>query len=348
MVLASCTDNNSHDAIPEEPNLDQASGISVNDTTAGRVLGLDSIQIQTITLQLKPKESHTFRVRLQSLMQQDSMLVSRDENHNVVWSVDSVATSGKTYVTLKLKRVKVDVSLKNLTTGQSRSGQHYDSDDSVSKADAKQKQFTSLIDAPIQATLTPNGSIVGINGTHKLASTVVAEMEKIEDRAPPEMEERVAKDLQRMLEAQIFEPVLHSIFIALPDSGLKPGFRWERTHEVGVNTLVTSFGTFVYRIVEVREVKGRRIATIEANITGKIEQAPTPGLPPDVPKPEIKIAEPSVSGTMRGMLDLSTGILVHSKMNLLVNCILTLAAPNAPPRKIKQKQELTYTVDLIR
>lgn len=339
--VTACNNNTQENPEPASGTTTNSAGVTAADVSGGQDVPLDQIKFDTLTLHLKANDKFSYKVKMTTKMRQDSNELVKDEEILLNNTVNKVNPNGDAIVTTLYKKMVMKAKLTNLNSKQVVAENAFNSSDTADLNNPRTQQFAVMLDAPIKLTITPKAIVSSIDNVNKIAEKVVAKAPVNQGAPKPSAEDM--QQLEAMIKENLIATFVSTTFSPLPDSTISPSGEWTRTQSNSMNPIMSSTSTTTFKITNVRNVKGHRIATINGVIKGKI----TVSKPPQgMQVPEIKLTNSTIEGTSEVVLDLDTGVLISNKGTALTNVEGVMALPGGPKRNVLQRQELVMSTEL--
>ena len=334
VILIGCSNDGSQDS-PEEAAAKQ---VTIADTSAGTIVETSKLSVDSIRLKLDSGTTFRYKVTQFSEVTQDTAVATTNSTHYYSKKVKSKRSDGSFDVSMKFDSLKLDISMRNIKTGESMTAGSFNSRDSTQLNDPKNVQFSSVIGEEVTLILGATAKIQEISGVSSVVNKIAA---KVPGAFQNEQQRSQAAEY---IEGMMYASFVGQEFVPYPAGKLDSSLSWTNEQSSPVGKLYTVSSTTTYRIVNVRLVKGHRLATVEATLKGFI----TPLEPPKEMGISISIEKSEILGSSHAVLDLDNGTTVVKKNHLMLNVKATVTnRANGQKQTISQKNESRYDVELI-
>jgi len=334
ITITSCTQDGSNDRTEEAPGT-----VTAADTASATEMDRAEARSERITLQYKPNETYRYRIVQMTSMTQDTVTSSNTNTYLYSKRVKDRNAAGTYSVTMTIDSVGASMTVRTKGAAQPVMSNSFSSGDTAQRKDPQYASLASLIGIPVTLTIDTLGKISKITGADSIARRMAASVPAMRGVGENEM---------KMLAAQIEQSVYGSFagqeFVPYPDEPLDSSLSWSRTQSLPGGPLFQISAKATYRIESIKNVKGRRLATVVAEISGTI----SPSKAPEGSPVSVKTTNSAIDGSSRAVIDLDNGVTI-SKKNIIRMQVSGTITETSSGRKeaFKQAQETTYSVDLL-
>ncbi|MBI2793787.1 MAG: hypothetical protein HYX66_03945 [Ignavibacteria bacterium] len=324
--------------VQEISSADSTTQISVADTASGKVLEGESLNDIRISLKIENGMKFRYRIKEWSDDVQDSMIISTFASH--VYTKNGLAprSDGALQFTMRIDTVAIDMKATHNSDKRILNETHFSSRDSANPSDPTRVIQMGPVGETVTVTIGSDGKIQEIGGV----SLVFNKIAKKLPNAPASDQARM--EAIRFLESALYGKFVGMEYLMFPKTNLDSTRSWTNSQLANLGPLFSAETTTTYRLVSVKVVKGRRIATIEADLTGAIRLNP--------PSPQMgvmaELQKSSVRGKSHAVIDLENGATIAKKNSISFSVKASVMDPTSrQKRTLTQSNETRYEIELL-
>ncbi len=324
LLLTACSADQSSETIED--------GASAGSATTGATAAVVTAADTATATDAAPTElvGHTLQLRLQAGTRsrykiaqyaedrQDTISALSEATHVFEQNVRSVRGDGSFEIGITYNSIRSNGTLKNLKTGQEIRSEKYNSKDTADLRNPRNAQFSALLGETVTLILTPKAEVQEISGVSTIVNKMVAKLPKQDDQKPLPQEAKA--EIQKQVETIMYRSILGQELIPFPQGPIDSTLSWQHSQNTPVNPLYTIDTRATYRIVKVRKVKGRRIATINASISGTV----VTNAPPAQAGITVKMNSSNISGEGVAIVDIDNGLTISKKSKVSISLSATI------------------------
>ncbi len=322
---------------------DDASALSGTETitesdiaNAPEVSG-DEARIDTLRLRYAVGDVFRYRMRQEAITGPDSAKATQQSIHVYTKRIKAIRSDGSFDIGVVVDSIQMHAVVRNITTKAVLYEQHYNSADSAQRNDPQRIHLSAILGEEVTLILTPQGRIQEISGVSTIVNKIKAAVPTISDAELPA--------LSNQIEAAVFAMLVEQEYMRFPTAALDSSRSWTSSNSTPVMDFFQATSTANYAIRSVRSVKGLRLATIDARLTGAITALPAPKGSPVT----VKVTKGEVTGTGTVVIDAHKGHTVKKDNAITTNVVGVLSQPSTGLRQpVSQHTSMRYSVDLIR
>ncbi len=339
-VLSSCKDQQNKDGTPvEDKNSEQTTQnlILPSDTSSAKdISGEDKI---ITTLKFNPKKGDIQRYKLtqtSKISQDGGMSVNSSSIQYYTQKVTDIKKDGRIELSVRYDSVIVN----NLSVSpKTRSELRYDSRNKEDRANPEYKQYNTIIGAEVTILVKPNGEIEDIMGHKSLLDKILGDKKDSILGLQREM-------LENQLKNEVYLVPIQQEFQFYNDNGVVDSSQsWFRENMIPIGGIFPAKSRIVYKIENVREVNGKKIATISGNISTDISKKKL-----SQNSVEFVLKNSIISGVGKSMVDVEKGTTIYKSNTIIM--VLDVEAINKENKEQKQRMKQSInsviTVELIK
>lgn len=312
-------------------------GVSAADTASATVIPLTEAHIDTLILRYQQGDVFRYRVTQYSEGGSDSVLGITRTTHVYTKRVKAIRSDGSFELGMKFDSIRVNAIVKNKITGALLEDQTYTSADTAMRKDTKYVSFNALLGEEITVIVNNRGLIQEMSGVSSVVNRIMA--------ASPNIPKEYAEQLSKQIEMSVYAAFTEQEYLRFPPKTVDSTGSWVTSTTAPVMNLFLASNTVTYHIDKVKDVHGRRLADVDANMTGTITLQK---LPPDAPV-KVALSRSVIKGTGRTTVDVAKGFTVFKQTT-----IETVVAANVrnvatgEKNTVSQETTMRYTVELLR
>ncbi len=326
----------STDDAPKDDAESGSAEITVADTADAKTISFIEAKVDSFVLRYTPGQELQYRVRQFSEAGPDSAVATTNSSHVYTKKVRAVRSDGSFEITMRFDSVKVDAVVRNRNTGAVLLQQSYSSSDSTHRSNDKFVQFNALLGEEISVFVSPRGAILQVGDVTPIVKKMIATAKQ---EVSPQMSEQLAEQLK----TAIYGSFHGQEIIPYPIGKIDSTGSWSNSMTTPLPEFFNVSTVASYHIANVKEVKNRRIASIDATIKGAFTVRP---LPKDAPF-SVKVNSSSISGSSRSLLDVEGGYTISKKNTITMNVSATIVSPKGERRSVSQSQVSRYEIELL-
>lgn len=319
LLITACTDAANNEQAEEVTAGAATSGdmVTLSDTASAPTVPFEEAAGDSIFLRYKPGQVLTYRTTQTAEDIQDTLSSLSNTAHVYTKKIRSIRGDGAFELEITYNQIRSTGTLKNTKTGAVIRSETFDSKDSSKLRDPRNAQFSSLLGEPVTVILTPQAKIQEISGVSSIVNKMISKLPKNDSvQLPPQAREEITRQVQSIMYASVIGQEL----VPYPEAGLDSSMTWEHSQTAPVSPLYTISTTAKYRIISIKRIKGRRIATITATFTGKVSATP----PPPQFGATLKLNSSSITGDGTAIVDLESGATISKKNKVSISLSATV------------------------
>ncbi len=316
--------------------------LSAADTASGEAISLEDVRLDTLRIRLDPSTAFRHKVLMYSTTDQDTLHAERKEYYTIATSVLRRDSLNRYALKVRFEHMNLAASFSNPVTKQTLMKTEFKSDDSAAGKKPENRRFLTILRTPIEVHVTDRGDLKKILGTEAIAAQIIADQQGGAIVSSPDP--AVMNQIRTSIEASIVAPFVSAIFIPFPDSAVKEGLQWTKTQHSDILPTVRATSTQTLKVVGMRLIKGRRVATIEGVTTGSVKSAAGTN---EVEAFGSKITNTKLQGSARAIVDLESGITLHHSYEVVTTMRLNFQLPGGKTKHMDQKMVMGFTVDMV-
>ncbi len=329
-VLTACTDN-------DTPNdAKDAATVTAADTANVAAVPFREAKIDSFALRLKAGDVYRYRVTQFSEAGPDSAVATSKSVHVYTKTVRKVRSDGSYEISMRFDTIRVDLTVKNRTTGALLTEQHYTSTDSSQRSNANYMQFNALLGEDVSIFVDPKGVITEVGD---VAPIVTKMLSKAGPGVTPAIREQVGEQIKQA----VYMSFYGQEHIPLPSQAIDSTGSWSIPSTNPIAELFTMSSVASYHIDGVRTIRSRRVASITGQVKGSVDTRP---LPKNAPF-SVKILSSTISGTTRSLLDVDGGFTIAKKNAVTFSVTARLESPAVGTKNVSQTQVSRYEIELL-
>jgi hypothetical protein len=334
-AITSCT-NETSDNVPQDDSL---STVTASDTANATAIPLEDARIRRLTLRYEPREVYRYRIVQSNVITQDTIASSNSSTYTYTKTVNKVLAGGAYEVSMRIDSVQATLTVRSKNASKPLVNNTFNSTDTAKRRDPQYASMAALVGTAVRITIDTMGKVTDIVGTDSIVGKIVA-------AAPGGA--NATKQEREMLSQQIEQGVFGSFagqeFVPYPDAEIDSTLSWTREQNIPIPPFFEAHSIITYRIENVKNVKGRRLATIVASIQGVVRPVAVPN---DAPV-TITTSGSKISGDSRAVIDLDKGFTISKKNNVRMLVSGTVTRKESGQKEtFKQEQESTFSVELL-
>ncbi len=307
------------------------------DTSSAKELAGDESKVTT--LKYTPKKGDVFRYKLTQLSkvtQEGGVTATSNSIQFFTQKVTDVKKDGRIELSIRYDSIIVN----NLTVSpKMRNELTFDSRKKEDKANPDFKQYNAIIGAEVTVLVKQNGEIEDIIG-HK------AVLEKALGDKKDSLTAQQREMFENQLKNEIYLVPLQQEFQFYNDNGMIDSSQsWFRENMIPIAGIFPAKSTLVYKIENVREVNGKKIATISSNITTDITKKKL-----SQNSVEFVLKNSTISGVGKSMVDVEKGTTIYKSNTISMDLDVEAVNKENKEQKQRMKQSINsqITIELIK
>jgi len=337
LALVACTSNNDTPAESEQAGPQGTEAFSESDITSASEISGSDAHIDTLRLRYNVGEVFRYRMRQESVSGPDSAKATQRSSHVYTKRIKAIRSDGSFDIGVVVDSIEMSAVVRNTNTGAVLYEQYYNSSDSSHRNDPQRIHLSAILGEEVTLLLTPQGRIQEISGVSTIVNKIKAAVPTISDAELP--------TISRQIEAAVFAMLVEQEYMRFPTGAVDSTGSWTSSNSVPVMDFFNASSTASYTIRSVRAVKGHRLATIDARLTGTITALPTPKGSPV----SVKVTTGDVKGQGSIVIDAQQGYTVKKDNAITTNVVGVVSQPSSGMRQpVSQHTSMRYSVDLIR
>lgn len=327
LLLTACSADQSKEAVEDGSGNSATAGsgaavVTVADTASAEDVSPSELVGHTMQLRLRQGAASRYKISQFAEDRQDTISAVSEATHVFQQQVRSVRGDGSFEIGITYNTIRSTGTLKNLKTNQTIRSENYNSKDTTDLRNPRNAQFSALLGETVTLILTPKAEVQEVSGVSSIVNKMIAKLPKNEGQQ--EMPQEAKAEIQKQVESIMYRSILGQELIPFPQSPIDSTLSWQHTQTAPVNPLYTIDTKATYRIVSVKQVKGRRIATVKATISGNVVTNPTPpqaGI-------SVKMNSSSISGEGIAIVDIDNGTTISKKSKVSISLSATINEKN--------------------
>jgi hypothetical protein len=335
VLLSACEGEKS---VQEISSADSTAQISAADTASGKVLESESLNNIKIALKIDNGMKFRYRIREWSDDVQDSITVSTLATHVYTKIGQALRSDGAFQFSFRIDTVSIDMKVTNNSDKRILNETHFSSTDSANPTEPTRIIQMGPVGETVTVTIGSDGKIQEIGGV----SLVFNKIAKKLPNAPASDQARM--EAIRFLESALYGKFVGMEYLMFPQTNLDSTRSWTNSQLANLGPLFSAETTTAYKLVSVRIVKGRRIATVEADLAGTIRVNP--------PSPQVgvtaEILKNSIRGKSHAVIDLENGATIAKVNTISFSVTANVMDPmSRQKRTLTQSNDTRYEVELL-
>jgi hypothetical protein len=317
---------------------DDAKGavVTAADTAAAAPVSFAEARIDSFRVKFTPGDTFRYRVRQSSEAGPDSAVATSNSVHVYTKKVRAVRSDGSYEISMRFDTIRVDLVVRNRTTGAILTEQHYASTDSTQRASADYMQFNALLGEEVSLFISPKGVISQVGDVSPIVNKMLS---KVGQEVPQATKDQFAEQIKQAIYASFYGQE----YIPLPLAEIDSTGSWSVPSTSPIAELFAISTVASYHIDGVRTVRSRRIASITGGIKGTVNTRP---LPPNAPF-SVKILSSSIDGTTKSLLDVDGGYTIAKSNSVTFSVTARLDHRTAGTKNVSQTQRSRYEIELL-
>ena len=339
-VVTSCKDQQGKDDSPvDEKKGEQTTQDAVlpGDTASAKEISGDAKLIST--LKFSPKKGDIFRYKLtqsSKVTQEGGMTANSNSVQYFTQKVTDIKKDGRIELSIRYDSVIVN----NLTVSPKMKNElRYDSRNKTDRENEEFKQYNAIIGAEMTVLVRPNGEIEDIMGHKALLAKILGNKKDSVSAQQKEM-------LENQLKNEVYLVPLQQEFQFYNDNGeVDSSQSWFRENMIPIGGIFPAKSTINYKIENVREVNGKKIATISGNITTEISKKKL-----SQNSVEFVLKNSNISGVGKSMVDVEKGTTIYKSNTIIMELDVEAVNKENKEQRQRMKQSINsvITVELIK
>ncbi len=330
--LIACTGNES----PRETAKLSTAAATASDTASAKTITFTEAKIDSFALRYKKGDEFHYRVRQYSEAGPDTALATTQSTHVYTKKVLSVRSDGSFEVAMRFDTIRVDAVVRNKNTGAILVEQHYSSADSTQRTKDEFVQFNAIIGEEISVFISPRGTILQVGDVSPIVKKMVSTSKQT---IPAEY----VTQLSEQVKTAVYASFHGQEVVPFPKDKLDQNGEWSNSMSTPLADFFTISTIANYHIVNVKEVKSRRLASINATISGSFSVRP---LPKNAPF-SVKVNSSSITGTSHSLLDVEGGYTISKKNAITMHVTATIVSIKGERNTVSQNQISRYEIELL-
>lgn len=324
LLLTACSADQSNETPDESGSAGASTGSSANvvtlaDTTQADDVPLTDLIGHTMKLRLQQGQRFTYKITQTAEDIQDTLAAISDATHIFTQNVRSVRGDGAYELGITYNSILTTGSMKSSKSGQTFRSEKYNSKDTGDLRNPRNAQFSSLLGETVTMIISPKAEVQEVSGVSTIINKMIAKLPKPEGQQQP-LPDQAKQEMQRQVESIMYRSILGQELIPYPTSPIDSTFSWKHSQSSPVNPLYTISTTATYRIVSVKKIKGHRIATVVATISGEV----TNNQPPPQAGIQVRMNSSSISGNGTAIIDIDNGTTISKKSKVSISLSATI------------------------
>lgn len=335
VVFSACEGEKS---VQEISSANGSGQISAADTASGKILEGKSLNDIRISLKIDSGMKFRYRIKEWSADVQDSVTISTFANHVYTKTGQKPRSDGALLFTMRIDSIAIDVKVTNNNDKKIINDSHFSSRDSSSYSDPTNIIQMGPVGETVTLTVGSDGKIQEISGVSLVFNKIAQKLQR-----PPASDQERSESV-RFLENALYGKFVGMEYLVFPKTNLDSSRSWTNTQFVNLGPLFTAETTTTYTLVNVKVVRGRRIATIDADLTGIIRLNPPPPQMNVVPE----LRKSSIHGKSHAVIDLENGATISKKNSISFSVTASVTDPASHrKRTLTQSNESRFEVELL-
>lgn len=339
LFVTSCKDQKDKEGPVDDKKGEQTtqSTILPGDTSSAKEVSGEA-KILT-TLKFTPKKGDIFRYKLTQIskvVQEGGVTANSNSIQYFTQKVTDVKKDGRIELSIRYDSIIVN----NLTVSpKMRNEVTFDSRKKEDKVNPDYKQYNAIIGAEVTVLVKPNGEIEDIMG-HK------AVLEKALGNSKDSLTAQQREMFENQLKNEIYLVPLQQEFQFYNDNGLIDSSQsWFRENMIPIAGIFPAKSTLMYKIENVREVNGKKIATISSNITTDIAKKKL-----SQNSVEFVLKNSTITGVGKSMVDVEKGTTIYKSNTISMDLDVEAVNKENKEQKQRMKQSINsqITIELIK
>lgn len=334
MTMWSCSTD---DTPKDTASVDSSAVVTARDTAQATTLTLQQAALDTFAVRYRKGTVLRYRVTQSSEAIQDSTIAQQRSTHVYTKTVRDVHPDGTFTVAMRFDSIRVNFTARNRTTGAAMLSKSYSSADSMQRSSPEYIQYNALLGEDVDLVIDHRGGIVRVGSV----SNIVNQLLKSLGQSPPPS---ASAQLTAQVQSAIFGAFHGQEIIPFPAGRLDSTGRWTNAMTTPIAELFAVATKATYHVTAVKQIRTRRIATIDAQVTGSMNVRPLPreaGI-------AVTIDTSSITGSSDALLDVDGGYTISKKNTISMNVTATVRGGQRGERQtISMSQMMRYEIELL-
>jgi len=329
LLLTACSQN---DGAPAD---EEAGTPHAADTASAKIVAGGTSAVDSLGLSLSPGESYRYKVTQKNSTTTDSAEAVQTSIHVYKKRIKARRADGTIEYGMTMEKIDIVAKVTARPSGNVVNDEKYSSSDSSQQKDERYLMFNALIGEEVTVIVTPRAVVQEISGLTPIVNKMIGSRQ---------VDANVRAQILKEIESTVYGAFTELEHLRFPTEKLDSTKSWKVTQSAPLMNAFVIDSDISYAVKNVKELKGRRAADVDATLRGKISVRP---LPKDSPI-RLTIDSSSLSGVSHTLLDVEKGYTIYKK-NDIATYIRGRASSPATNKleKIGQTSRLSYTVELI-
>jgi len=294
-------------------------------------------QVDSLVLRYAVGDVFRYRMRQESEAGPDSAFATQRSSHVYTKRVKAIRSDGSFELSVTVDSIEMSVVIRNRSSNAVLAQQYYNSSDTANRNDPKRIHLTAILGEEVSIILTPQGRIQEMSGV----STIVNKIRKV----TPSLTTQDVPAVTQQIEAAVFAMLVEQEYLRFPSAALDSTATWVASNTVPVMDYFRASSDAKYTIRNVRQVRGQRLAVIDASLSGTITSMPLP----KESAVSIKLSKGDIRGKGNVLIDVAKGFTVKKDNEITTSVAGMLTQTSTGMRQpLTQNTTMRYSVELLR
>jgi len=254
-------------------------------------------------------------------------------------TIKEIKKDGIVDMNIRIDSIRMKSVYPNPTAPGATSESTYNSQDSASRQNQQFRQYNGIAGEDVRMLVSSKGKIEEISGLTPILNKILG---KDKDSVPQKTKDQLLEQIRY----QLFQIPLQNEYQTFPDDSGKVDATqsWSHADVSALSGVFRVKNSVNYSITSVKNIKGRKAASIKAVLTAevtnpKVEQGPN----------KFTLNESTISGSGESLIDLETGMTIYKKNKVITSIDATLIDAKAKQnQRAKQNLTTTITIELLK
>ncbi|HCN05101.1 MAG TPA: hypothetical protein DIS79_05720 [Bacteroidetes bacterium] len=329
ILFTACSQN---DGSPAE---DETGTPHAADTASAKIVAGGTATVDSLGLSLSPGETYRYKVTQTNETSTDSANAVQTSVHVYKKRIKARRADGTIEYGMTMEKIDIVAKVTARPSGTVVNDQKYSSSDSSQQKDERYLMFNALIGEEVTVIVTPRAVVQEISGLTPIVNKMIGSRQ---------VDANVRAQVLKEIESTVYGAFTELEHLRFPTEKLDSTKSWKVTQSAPLMNAFVIDSDIIYAVKNVKELKGRRAADVDATLRGRITVRPLPKGAPI----RISIDSSSLSGVSHTLLDVEKGYTIYKKNDIATYIRGRASSPATnQTEKIGQISRLSYTVELI-
>jgi hypothetical protein len=297
----------------------------------------EGISVKSLYYAPKVGDKSSYKLVQISKVERNSVQMEQSITQYYTKSILSIKPDSSIEMSVKIDSMRISEKGPDQAQPGKTVSLQFNSEDSASKGKPEYKQYYAIVGAQVQIIASKLGRIEEIIGLTPIINEILGNKK---DSVPDKLKENLAQQIK----TQFFQLPLQQEFQTYPETGkLDASKKWSRIDVLPMSGILTVKNTVNYTMGSIKEMNGKKIAIVDANLTAEISKSK------EMPKGlQFTLNDSKFEGKGITIVDIQTGSTLYKKNEVFTMISATMKElASGIIQAVSQKIQTTVTVELL-